>query len=144
MAAFLVFGLALGGFFIFSTIQLNSLNNQNNSLKGQLSSLTSTESSFYVLKDRIAKIKIAEAYPSATKGLTDFQPFVSSFQNSNISELDVTPGKLTATINFKSNSDLTNFMDSLSKSTIYSNVIFSSFGFNPAGGYLVSLSATEK
>lgn len=144
LGAFLLFGLGVAGFFIISTVELNNLNSTNTNLKGQLTGMSVTEQRFFILKDRISKIKTAEAIPSATKSLTDFEPFLSSLQTSKISELDITPSKVTTTINFNSNAELTAFMTAISTSSIYKSVTITSFGYNPAVGYSVSMSILGK
>lgn len=145
LAGFLVFGLGLAAFFIVSSIELNGLNSSNNSLKTQLSSLGTTEAQLVVLKDRIAKIKIAEGIPSSTKNLVDFDSYLSALSGTtSISELDVNPVKITTSLVFTSGSDLTAFTKALSASTTFKNVSFASFNFNPTSGYLVSVEVTAK
>lgn len=144
LGVFLLFGLGVAGFFIISTVELNNLNTSNNSLKGQLTGMSTTEQQFFLLKDRIAKIKTAESISSATKSLIDFEPFITPLQTSKIAELDITPSKVTTTINFNSNEELTNFMTAISSSTIYKNVTITSFGYNPAVGYSLSMSIQGK
>lgn len=145
LAVFLVFGLGLGAFFAVSSIELNGLNSSNDALKSQLTSLQTTEAQLVVLKDRIAKIKLAQAIPSATKNLTDFNPFLSSLTSgTGISELDVDTAKISTSIVFTSNSDLTSFIKTLSASTLFKNVSLTTFGYNPTNGYLVSIAVTTK
>lgn len=145
LAVFLVFGIGLGAFFAISTIELNNLNSTNDSLKSQLSVLSKTEAQLVVLKDRIAKIKIAEAIPSATKNLSDFNPFLSTLSPSTkVGELDVDPSKITVSMVFGSNSDLNAFVNSVSAATVFQNVTVSSFSFNPASGYLIGISIKSK
>lgn len=144
LAAFLVFGLGVAAFFIFSTVELNGLNSTNTNLKGQLSALSTTEQQFVALKDRLAKIKSAQSQSSATKYLTDFVPFIAPFTGTTVNELDVDPGKLSVTLNFHSNSDLSTFIKSISSTDIYKNVTVNSFGFSPLGGYLVNLTILAK
>lgn len=145
LAVFLVFGLGLAGFFIVSTIQLNGLNSANDALKTKLTSLKTSEAQLVVLKDRLGKIKLAQSIPTAVKNLTLFDPFVSAIPApSVVSEVDLDAIKIATTINFKTNTDLSNFVKAISDSKIFRSVVFSSFAFNPAGGYLVSVTATPK
>ena len=145
LAVFLVFGLGLGAFFIISSIQLNSLNSANDSLKSQLTTLKTSEAQLVVLKDRIGKIKLAQNIPTAVKNLTAFEPLVSSFSGSTVvSEIDIETAKVSTSINFKSNSDLTAFVKAISTAAIFRSVTFSSFSFSPAGGYLLGVTAVPK
>jgi|GEM_PF-1371342 len=145
LVGFLVFGLGLIGFFVFSSFQLSNLNSQNDTLKGQLTTLSTSETQLVLLKDRIAKIKIVQGLPTSDKNLTNFRKYISGLSGSStVNELDVDPGKITAAIDFRSNSDLTTFLTSLSENTEFKVIDLSSFGFNPATGYLVSLTVTPK
>lgn len=144
LAVFLVFGLGLGVFFVISSVQLNSLNSGNDALKSQVTSLKTSEAQLVVLKDRIAKIKTVQKIPTAVKNLVDFDPLVSSFSSSTVSEVDVDTNKIATSINFRSNSDLTSFVKAISLASIFRSVTFSSFSFSPAGGYLIGLTAVPK
>lgn len=144
LAVFLVFGLGLGVFFVISSVQLNSLNSGNDALKSQVTSLKTSEAQLVVLKDRIAKIKTVQKIPTAVKNLVDFDPLVSSFSSSTVSEVDVDANKIATSINFRSNSDLASFVKAISLAPIFRSVTFSSFSFSPAGGYLIGLTAVPK
>lgn len=144
LAAFLIFGMGLGAFFIYSSIQLNNLNTANGNLKNQLSALNTVESQYFVTKDRVDKAKIVLSLPNATETLVGFEPFVTSLTNTKLSELDITPGKVSSTINFNTNADISSFINSLSASSNYRNVTLGSVGFSPNGGYLVNMSAITK
>lgn len=145
LAVFLVSGLGLGAFFAISSIELNNLNTANDSLKSQEATLSKTEAQLVVLKDRIAKIKIAQAVPSSTKNLTNFDPLLSSLSTgTKIGELDVDTAKITASMDFTSNSDLRSFVNAISTSSIFKNVTIASFSFNPTTGYLVNLTIATK
>lgn len=144
LAAFLIFGLGLAAFFIFSSIELNGLTTTNTNLKNQLNSLSATQSQFFLIKDRVAKIKAAQAVPSVTTDLTDFVPFVASFQSSKLNELDFSTGKISATISFGSNKELSDFINAISTTDLYKTVNVTTFGFNPVGGYTVNMDITTK
>lgn len=139
LAVFVVFSVALGGYLIISSLQLNNLNTGNNSLKTQLKALETSESQLVVLKDRLSKIKAAQSSPSGLKSFEDFEPFIGSLSPStSFNTLEISSSKIEASIVFKSNADLTNFVEQLSKSDSFNSVSLTSFSFNPAVGYLVS------
>lgn len=145
LAAFLIFGVGIGAFFIISSIQLSGLNSSNNSLKSQILAQSQTESQVVLLKDRVKKIKLALNQPSSIKNLTNINPYLSVLgASSSVGELDVDATKMTATVNFKSNTDLSNFIQSITSSTAFKNVTETSFGFNPLSGYLIGISFESK
>lgn len=140
LAAFLIFGLGLGTFFVISQLQLNNLNNANTALKSQLLSQQTAETQVVLLKDRVKKIKTAQNTPSSIKNLTNANPFLANLGgSSSITELDVDSKIVAATVNFRSNSDMSSFIKSLTGSTVFKTILISSFGFNPASGYLMTV-----
>lgn len=145
LGIFIVFGLGLAVFFTFSSVQLNSLNSANKTLKGQVSSLKSSETQLTLLKDRIGKIKKVQNVPTAVKNLESINSLIAGFSSdSNVSELEISPTKITTSINFKSNGDIVNFLKALESSNSFQAIALSSFSFNPATGYLVSVAITGK
>lgn len=145
LAGFLVFGFGLGAFFIFSSIQLNSVNKNNDSLKSQVSTLETSESRLVLLKDRLSKVKKIENLPSSIDDLNKFNTTLDALGGStSLNELDIENGKITTTANFSSYQDLNSFIQSLSSNTAFSQVDVPSFGFNPSTGYLVNVSIEQK
>jgi len=145
LGAFIVFGLGIAAFFIFTSIQLNSLNSTNSTLESQITGLETSETQIVLLKDRIGKIKTVQSVPSAIANLNNIVPIITPLSvESSVNELDVAPTKISASVNFRSNSDLSNFLKGLSTSTSFKNVTVTSFAFNPASGYLVGLDIVGK
>lgn len=145
LGVFIVFSLGVTAFFIFSSIQLNSLNQSNATLTSQISGLETSETQMILLKDRIAKIKTVQKIPGAVKNLDNISPIITALSaDSPVSELDVSPAKIAASIDFRSNTDLANFLKTLSASTAFKTVTLTSFSFNPANGYLVTIDITAK
>jgi hypothetical protein len=138
---FLVTTIGMGGFFLLSSMSLRSLTAGNDNLKGQVQAQNAAQQQIVLLKDRIAKIKTVQGIPTATKNLIGFDPLLGLVTgNSLVSELGVDTQKITASIVFKSNSELTNFLRSINSNTLYSSVSLATFNFSPAMGYQVSLS----
>jgi len=145
LALFLVTALGMGGFFIFSSLSLRSLSAGNDSLKKQIQAQSAAQQQIVLLKDRISKIKTVQGLPTATKNLTNIDPILALITgNSILSELNVDSQKVTATIVFKSNSDLTNFLKSIDSNITYSSVSLGTFNYSPATGYQVNLSFIKK
>ena len=145
LGVFIVFGLGLGAFFTFSSVQLNGLNSTNKTLEDQILGLKSSETQLTLLKDRIGKIKTVQNIPTAINNLDSINTLMASFSSdSSVSELDISPTKITSSINFKSNTDLVNFLKGLESSKSFQAVALSSFSFNPTSGYLVSVVITGK
>jgi hypothetical protein len=145
LALFLVMALGMGGFFIFSSLSLKSLAAGNDSLKSQIQAQSVAQQQIVLLKDRLGKIKTVQGVATAAKSLSDMNPLLSLVTgDSTLSELNVDPQKITASVAFKSNSDLTDFLKGISSNTNYSSVLLGTFNYNPAIGYQVSLEFIKK
>ncbi len=142
LAGFIVFSLGLFGFFIFSRIELNSATSANDQLKNQILAQEQSETQIVLLKDRIGKIKTIQNIPSSIKNFQNVEPYVTALgSDSTLSELNVDSQKTDITVLFKSNSGLSDFIQSLKSSQVFTSINISSFGFNPLSGYLVTVNA---
>lgn len=140
LGAFIVFVMAVGGFLIFSTIQVNSLTEKEELLKSQITAQQQSEQQLVLLKDRISKVVALKSVASAQSNFEKIDPFVSGITGESVlTELDIDSKKTDLSVLFRSNSELTNFINALRNSQIFKTVVMSSFGFNPTSGYLVSI-----
>jgi len=141
LGIFVVSGLLMAAYFIFSSVTIKSLNTTNNTLKNQIQSLQTAQQQVILLKDRLGKIKRAYTKPSAVKNLTLVEPILASLPNtSSVSELNIDPQKTAMTVNFKTNSALTVFMSNLGTQTSFSGISLDSFSYSPSDGYFVGFS----
>lgn len=145
LALFLITGFGMGVYFIFSSISLNGLKAENENLKKQIQERSKAQQQIVLLKDRLNQIKLAQAVPGASKNLANIKPILSLVSgNSLLTELSVDSQKTNASVVFKSNADLTNFLKSISSNKTYKAVSLGTFNYSPAAGYQVSLSFSEK
>jgi len=145
VAAFLVFALGLGVFFIVSTISLNGINANVTKLRSQVSALQKSEQQIILLKDRIAKIASIKTMPNSLPGLTAIKPFLSDLSdNSSINEMSISPTAITLSENIKTKADISSFIKSFQSSDVFKSVSLTSFNFNPSNGYSVEISAVIK
>ena len=145
LALFLITGLGMGTYFIFSSISLTGLKAENDTLKNQIQERSKAQQQIVLLKDRLNQIKIAQAVPGASKNLDKITPMLALITgNSLLSELEVDSVKTNTSIVFKSSTDLTNFIKAVSSNKVYKSISLGTFNFSPAVGYQVSLSFSEK
>lgn len=145
LALFFVTAIGMGGFFIFSSISLNNLAKENNSLKSQIQAQSTAQQQIVLLKDRLSQIKTVQAVPSASKNFDKISPILNLVTGSSfVSELGVDSQKTTSSVIFKSNSELTNFLKNVSSNTAYSTVTLGTFNYSPVMGYQVGLIFTSK
>jgi hypothetical protein len=142
---FLIFAVGLGIFFIISTISLNNLNNSISLHESQISAQEASEQQIVILKDRIAKISQAKSVPSALKTVTNFDTvLVNLSPDSTISQFNADSSKADISMNFKSNLDLTTFLQAITTSKLFNSVILSSFGYGPSQGYSLGINITKQ
>lgn len=141
LAGFIIFAVGLGAFFIFSTLQLQNINASMDQVKREISAQEKSEQQLIILKDRLGKIQVVQGLPNSIKNLSGVDPLISALpsESASLTELDLDSKGIDLSVIFRSNSSLTNFVSSLSESQLFRTVVMTSFGYNPATGYLVSL-----
>jgi len=145
LAVFILFIIGISAFFIYDSITLNGLTADVSSLTSQISAQNTSEQQIVLLKDRIKKINTIQSIPTSLPNLVVIDPFISNLSgNSQVNELNINPQKIDLTIGFKSNNDLTNFLNSLSSSKDLKTVTITSFGLTPASGYSVGINIQTK
>lgn len=145
LGLFIVMTSGIGAFLIISSISLKNLSAENESLKVQIQEQSTVQQQVVLLKDRLSQIKTVQAMPSAIDNLNKIIPVSNLVTGSSyISELSVDTQKTSASIVFRSNSDLTNFFKSISENEDYSSITLGTFNYSPIVGYQISLSFTNK
>lgn len=145
LAAFLIFGIGMGAFFLISSGELNSLKTNNDSLKSQILAEATSEQQLVLLKDRVKKIQTALGLPSSIKNLTSIDSILpTSSESFTLSELSVDTTKIALNATLRSNADLSTFMKSLAGVMDFKFVTLSSFAFNPTSGYSVGVTFGNK
>ena len=140
IAAFLIFAVGLGAFFVISSFQLRNISTEVQDLKSQISTKEQSEQQIVLLKDRIKKIKTVQGLPNSFKNLGNIDPVVSTLTGSaSLTELSTDSTKVDMSINFKSNSELAAFLQNLNSVKVFKSILMTTFGFNPASGYLISI-----
>ncbi len=140
LAVFIIFALGLTGFFVFSSLTLRGLTVENDNLKSQITALSASEQKMVLLKDRLKKIKALQVMASSIKNLNSVDPIIAGVGgNITLTELAIDPQKVDISVLIRSNNDLTVFLQSLKTSGVFKSVVLTSFGFNPASGYLANI-----
>lgn len=145
LGLFLVSGLGMAAFFIFSSITIKNLNATNNTLKNQIQSQQTAQQQVVLLKDRLTKIKKAFTKPSAVKNLALVDPILArALGTSSIVSLEVDAQKTVVSVNFKTNSSLTDFLANLNSLTTFSSISMNLFRYTPGEGYTVEFAFVGK
>lgn len=140
LALFLVMAIGMGGFFIISSVSLKNIGVANDNLKNQIQAQGAAQQQMTLLKDRLSKIKTVQALPTSLKNLANVSPLLTPLTgDSLVSELGVDSQKTTASITFKSNPDLTNFVKSLGGVKSFTSITLGTFSYSPSSGYLMTL-----
>lgn len=144
IAAFFIFGIGVGVFFIISTISLNGINANVVRLTSQVSAQQKSEQQIFLVKDRIAKIVTIQKFPDSLPNLVAIDTFLSSLsENSSVNEISIDPAAVTLSVNIKTNSDLSTFLESLQSSGVFQSIIITSFNLNTANGYALEIKAVR-
>jgi len=145
LAVFILFVFGISSFFIYDSVILKNLTGDVDSLTNQINLQNASEQQVVLLKDRLNKITSVQLTPSSLPNLIVIDPFLSSLSSTTaVSELGIDSQKMDLTLNFKSNSDLSTFLKSLSSSDVFKAVTITSFGLNPSTGYSVGIDIQTK
>lgn len=145
ISTFFVFIVVVSAIFIISYTTLNNLESQVGKAKSQITASETSEQQVVLLKDRLSKIGDIQNIPSGLTNLLAIEPFLTNLSaDSSLNELVVDSKKTQMLLTFKTNSDLTTFVESMSKSNSFKSVILSSFSLSPSSGYSVGVDIENK
>lgn len=140
LIVYILFGLGLLAFFLFSSSELNSLTKKEDGLKNDIKARETTEQRLVLLKDRVGKIKTALSVESASEevvGIANLLPLIGA--SSQLNEVVVDSKKVDLSLVVRSSAELSSFLRSLPTQKDFTNITLTSFGFNPANGYILGL-----
>lgn len=141
----IVFSLGVITFLIINTTQLRSLEEQAADLQTQIRAQQTAEQKLVLLKDRLIKAKAVGNLESAGDNFNEMIPVFNSLPfDSNLTELSVDSQKIDVSMTFGSSASLTQFFEGLSSFDSFSKVTLTSFGLNPATGYVVGMRFIRK
>lgn len=137
-------GLALAGYFVFTVVRVRSslLNEEN--LKAQVTTLSQTEQSYFLIKDRIAKIKSVLAKDSAGTQITILRALPVFVGENRVLEIQISGQKVTLALVFPSSASFGDFYKGLIESKVYKTVILKSFSFSPSVGYIATMELSNE
>jgi len=145
IAAFLIFGIGLGVFFIATTISLNNVNASVTKLSAQVSAQQKSEQQIILIKDRIEKVATIQGLPSSLANLKVIDPFLSNLSGTGVvDQIAIDPTTIVLSVNLKSYADTSMFIDSLQSTDKFGTVSLDSFGLNPKNGYSIEIKTTNK
>jgi hypothetical protein len=145
VAAFLIFGVGLGVFFIISYFSLKSINSANDALRNQVAMQQASEQKIILLKDRIKKIMTVQKLSNALPGLATVEPLLANLSSStSISQMKIDSTAIDLSLNLKNNTDLSAFLSVINNSKIFKAITISTFSFSPTTGYLIDVNMVKK
>lgn len=140
LTVFVIYSIGVGIVMFLNNDKLKTLEANNVELKSKVAELQTSEQQIVLIKDRIKKIETVKSIPSALNNLTAVIGLISNLsERSKVTELDADTKKVDLTVNFKSNFDMTSFMDQIKSTNSFKSITLSSYGLNPTSGYLISL-----
>jgi len=145
IAAFLIFGVGLGIFFILSTISLNSVNANVAKLTSRVEAQQKSEQQIVLVKDRIKKVASIQDLPNSLPNLKAIDAYLVNLSGTgSVGQLTVDPKGANLTLSLRTYSDLTNFLENIQSSDDFGSVSLESFSLNSKTGYSVEIKTTKK
>ncbi len=127
-------------YIVLLTTQVNASISKQKNYTQNIQSLEGTEQKLFLIRDRIGKIKIAEA----NKNAADFyDPLSKTLLNLpsgvTVTSLDVNSIGTKFSVQSKDSLSAASFLNSLVASGKYKNLILTGFVFSPENGYSITL-----
>jgi len=143
IVAFIIFCLGMAGYFVYSKITLDSIQANVNKLTAQVKAQESSEQQLILLKDRLGKIALVKNEANASKNIAGMNTFLNNTSPSlKVSEVNITPIKMTMSLNIYSNDDLTKLLQNIKSTTLFNQAELSSFNYG-AAGYTIDLNLNQ-
>lgn len=137
--------LVVGVYFVYSSLRLRSSISAEETLKAEVEALANTEQSFYLVKDRVSKVKTILAKASTNEQTEKLAGFLeNSTQELSLTEIQLTSQKVILSLVFPSSSSFGVFYKSLVDSGIYKTITLKSLNFSQLVGYLATLELTNE
>jgi hypothetical protein len=135
----------MAGFFIYGSVTLKNLNTNNNNLTNQIQAQSEAQQQAVLLKDRLEKIRKVYTLPNASKNFIAVSSIVNSLSSdAKVVEMDISAEKNILSLSFKTNGELTNFMNKLASQEDFTGITLESFTYNPTSGYVVGIAFSGK
>ena len=141
---FLLAAFLIVGYFIYLSLRIRASISLEETLKSQIGSLEQTEQSFFLIKDRIGKIKSVLAKENVRVQTETLSGVVGSFPPGvRILEIQMTSQKVTLTLIFSSSESFGIFYKGLIEAKTYKTIVLKTFSFNPSTGYIATMELTN-
>ncbi|CAN5324951.1 hypothetical protein BH10PAT1_BH10PAT1_4270 [soil metagenome] len=146
--------LILGGIFLFVALlsvgiiilysnQVQASNARQVALKKQIQSQESTEQKLFLVKDRIDKIKLAQADKNVEAAFEPLNQQLSTLpENVFVTDIQINTSKTQFSVLSKDSLGMEIFINSLVTSGLYTNLTLNNFFFSPDSGYTITLTVS--
>ena len=142
---FIAAALVITGYLIYTSLRIRSSIANEETLKPQVNALRQTEQSFFLIKDRVSKIKTVFGKESANAQITTLSGFLRGvFPDARVLEIQITSQKVNLGVIFPTSSAFGAFYKTLIDADLYKTVILKSFSFNPSAGYIATFALSQK
>ncbi len=136
----LVVVAAGSGLIFYLSRQVNTLESDIAQMKNQIDSLSANEQKFFLIKDRIAKVEklFADKQTEDTIGKLD-QTVAALPQDMNFKDAKFEGSNASLSVASNNSLEAADYVESVIKSPLFSQIILRSLGFNTFNGYVVNL-----
>lgn len=137
---FLILIILFSAIFIKLNFDLKNSQARQENLKVSIKSLEQTEQSLFLLRERLAKIKSIQSFPSAPTDLVrELELLFQKNPGANLSEVKVSSDKVSFLARATSNDQVGNLLANLLTDINLKKIELNSFSFSPDSGYLLDL-----
>lgn len=137
--------LVIGAYLVYTSLRIRASVSNEEVLKAEVGALADTEQSFFLIKDRVSKIKIILAKDSLNEQIVKLSGFLKILSpDVRLIEVQAANQKVTLGLGFVSSQSFGAFYKGLVESGTYKTIILKSLSFNPLGGYIATLELSDE
>ena len=145
LSLFLISVFTLIGYFYYLTTEIKKSEKRQEVMINTIKSLENTEQKYFLLKERIGKIKTVLAMESSDNNIANAEYLITSLSSDVvINAIQVGYKKINGSFVFKDSSQLSDFLEFLLQNDEFRQVKLKSIQYDPKTGYSLDLELESK
>ena len=144
LSLFLISAVVVIGYFYYLTTEIKESEGRQEVIINTIKSLENTEQKYFLLKERIGKIKNVLAMESSDNNIANAEYLLTNLSDVVVNEIQVGYKKINGSFVFKSSSQLSDFLEILLQNDEFQEVKIKSIQYNPKTGYSLDLELGSK
>lgn len=144
LSLFLISVVTLIGYFYYLNSEVKKSERRQELMINTIKSLENTEQKYFLLKERIGKIKTVFAMESSDNNIVNAEYLLANLSEAVVNEIQVGYKKINGSFVFNNSSQLSDFLEILLQNDELQEVKLKSIQYSPKTGYSIDLELESK